>query len=44
MDTIERTGMSLLEHPQAQRLLADAQVTAGQVRGCRRRLEKFMER
>jgi hypothetical protein len=28
--------MSLLEHPQAQRLLADAQVAAGQVRGCRR--------
>jgi SRSO17 transposase len=44
MDTIEETGMSLLEHPQAQSLLADAQVTAGQVQGCRRRLEKFLER
>jgi SRSO17 transposase len=44
MDTIEKTGMSLLEHPQAQSLLADAQVTAGQVLGCRRRLESFLER
>jgi SRSO17 transposase len=44
MDTIAQTGMSLLEHPQAQVLLADAQVTAGQVQGCRRRLERFMER
>jgi len=44
MDTIEQTGMSLLEHPQAQSLLADAQVTAGQVQGCRRRLESFLER
>jgi len=44
MDTIEETGMSLLEHPQAQSLLADAQVTAGQVRGCRRRLESFLAR
>jgi SRSO17 transposase len=44
MDTIEATGMSLLEHPQAQLLLADAQVTAGQVRGSRRRLESFLER
>jgi SRSO17 transposase len=44
MDTIEETGMSLLEHPQAQSLLADAQVTAGQVQGCRRRLERFLER
>src|SRR3972149_6414497 len=44
MDTIEETGMSLLEHPQAQSLLADAQVTAGQVPGCRQRLERFLER
>jgi SRSO17 transposase len=44
MDTIEETGMSLLEHPQAQVLLADAEVTAGQVQGCRRRLERFLER
>ncbi|MDO8945022.1 MAG: IS701 family transposase, partial [Desulfobacterales bacterium] len=44
MDTIEETGMSLLEHPQAQSLLADAEVTASQVQGCRRRLEKFLER
>jgi SRSO17 transposase len=44
MDTIEPTGRSLLEHPQAQSLWADAEVTAGQVRGCRRRLESFLER
>jgi len=44
MDTIEETGMSLLEHPQARVLLADAEVTAGQVQGCRRRLERFLER
>ena len=44
MDTIEQTGMSLLEDPQAQWLLADAQVTAGQVRGSRRRLGRFLER
>jgi len=44
MDTIEETGMSLLEHPQAQVLLADSQVTASQVQGCRRRLGSFMER
>jgi hypothetical protein len=44
MDTIEPTGTSLLEHPQAQVLLADAEVTAGQVRGSPRRLEKFLER
>ena len=44
MDTIEPTGTSLLEHPQAQVLLADAEVTAGQVRGSHRRLEKFLER
>jgi SRSO17 transposase len=44
MDTIEETGMSLLEHPQAQSLLAEAQVTAGQVRGSRRRLASFLAR
>ena len=44
MDTMEPAGMSLLEHPQALSLLADAQVTAGQVRGSRRRLESFLER
>jgi SRSO17 transposase len=44
MDTIEETGMSLLEHPQAQLLLAGAKVTAAQVQGCRRRLGIFMER
>ncbi len=36
--------MSLLEHPQAQSLLADAQVTASQIQGCHRRLERFMKR
>ena len=44
MDTIAETGMSLLEHPQAQSLLAEAQVTAAQVQGCRRRLGQFLER
>ena len=44
MDTIEETGISLLEHPQAQALLADAEVTADQVQGCRRRLGRFLER
>ena len=44
MDTIEQTGMSLLEHPQAQLLWADAAVTAAQVQGCRRRLGSFLER
>src|ERR1700681_2347931 len=36
--------MSLLEHPTAQALLADAEVSAGDVRGCRRRLEGFLHR
>jgi SRSO17 transposase len=44
MDTIEPTGTSLLEHPQAQVLWAEAEVTAGQVRGSHRRREKFLER
>jgi SRSO17 transposase len=36
--------MSLLEHPTAQALLADAEVSADAVRGCRRRLERFLHR
>jgi SRSO17 transposase len=36
--------MSLLEHPKAQALLADADVSAAAVRGCRRRLTQFLQR
>jgi len=36
--------MSLLEHPTAQALLADAEVSAAAVAGCRRRLECFLRR
>ncbi len=36
--------MSLLEHPDAVALLADAEVSAADVRGCRRRLERFLRR
>jgi SRSO17 transposase len=36
--------MSLLDHPEAQALLADAEVTAAAVRGCRGRLERFLRR
>ena len=36
--------MSLLEHPAAQALLADAEVSAASVRGCRSRLERFLAR
>jgi SRSO17 transposase len=36
--------MSLLEHPTAQALLADAEVCAADVTGCRRRLERFLQR
>ena len=36
--------MSLLEHPAAQALLADAEVSAEDLRGCRRRLERFLRR
>ncbi len=36
--------MSLLEHPTAQALLADAEVSAAAVRGCGRRLERFLAR
>jgi SRSO17 transposase len=36
--------MSLLEHPDAQALLADAVVTPEQVRGCQGRLTDFLQR
>jgi SRSO17 transposase len=36
--------MSLLEHPTAQALLADAEVSAAAVAGCRRRLDSFLRR
>ncbi len=36
--------MSLLEHPQAQALLADAEVSAAAVRGCSQRLQRFLQR
>ena len=36
--------MSLLEHPTAQALLADADLSAASVRGCRDRLERFLQR
>jgi SRSO17 transposase len=36
--------MSLLDHPTAQALLADAEVSAVQVSGCRRHLESFLKR
>jgi SRSO17 transposase len=36
--------MSLLEHPAALALLCDAEVSAADVRGCRRRLEGFLQR
>jgi SRSO17 transposase len=36
--------MSLLEHPAAQVLLADAEVSPVAVAGCRRRLESFLQR
>src|SRR3954449_3487746 len=38
------TTMSLLEHPDAQALLADAVVTPEQVRGCRDRITAFLRR
>src|SRR6266545_3227561 len=38
------TRMSLLEHPTAQALLADAEVSAADVAGCQRRLEFFLQR
>jgi len=36
--------MSLLEHPKAQALLADAEVSAAAVRGCQGRLSAFLAR
>src|SRR6187399_3733718 len=36
--------MSLLEHPDAQPLLADAAVTPDQVRGCQDRITTFLRR
>jgi SRSO17 transposase len=36
--------MSLLEHPTAQGLLADAEISAASVRGCGQRLERFLQR
>ena len=36
--------MSLLEHPSALALLADAEVSAEDVRGCCRRLDHFLRR
>jgi SRSO17 transposase len=36
--------MSLLEHPIAQALLADAELSAADVAGCRRRLHAFLQR
>jgi|ERR1022692_1350797 SRSO17 transposase len=36
--------MSLLEHPKAQALLAEAEVTADAVRGCKERLTRFLKR
>src|SRR5665213_912696 len=36
--------MSLLEHPTAQALLADAEISAASVRGCSHRLERFLQR
>src|SRR3954462_4250079 len=38
------TAMSLLDHPEAQALLADATVTPDQVRGCQDRLTTFLKR
>ena len=35
---------SLLERPQAKALLADAEVSAAAIRGCRQRLERFLPR
>src|SRR3954453_12898831 len=38
------TDMSLLEHPDAQALLADATLTPEQVRGCQDRITTFLQR
>ena len=34
----------MLERPQAQALLADAEVSADAIRGCQQRLEHFLKR
>ena len=44
MDTLKETGTSILKHPQAQALLADATVGPDSVRGCERRLTRFLQR
>ena len=36
--------MSLLEHPEAQALLADAEVSPGDVDGCRAHITRFLKR
>jgi SRSO17 transposase len=36
--------MSLLEHPTAQALLADAEISGTSVRGCSQRLQRFLQR
>jgi SRSO17 transposase len=36
--------MSLLDHPEAQGLLADAEISLGDVRGCRDHITRFLER
>jgi hypothetical protein len=36
--------MSLLDHPEAQALLADAIVTPAEVRGCQDRITTFLQR
>src|SRR5579872_1961816 len=36
--------MSLLKHPTAQALLADAEISAQSVRDCRQRLQRFLQR
>src|SRR5260221_8992783 len=43
-DQFRGARMSLLEHPTAQALLADAEVSAVAVAGCRRRLDSFLRR
>jgi SRSO17 transposase len=37
-------AMSLLDHPEAQALLADAEVSPGDVRGCRDHITRFLKR
>src|SRR3954467_13249622 len=43
-DSTGGTAMSLLEHPDAQALLADANVTPDQVRACQDRITTFLRR